>query len=128
MINVKARRRKLSFSGLRPRAIVWQVLVLAVLAGIGFWLISNTLSNLDARRVNSGWGFLHRPASMPIGETLIAYTPGDSNLRAVMVGLLNTVLVSIIGIVLSTILGVLIGVARLTKNWLLARLASIYVE
>jgi general L-amino acid transport system permease protein len=65
---------------------------------------------------------------MPIGETLIAYSPGDSNLRVVVVGLLNTSLVSILGIILSTLLGVVIGVSRLSKNWVLARLASIYVE
>jgi general L-amino acid transport system permease protein len=128
-IDTKVRRRRgLSLSRLRPRAILWQALVLAILIGIGFWLVSNTLSNLEIRRINSGWGFLQRPASMPIGETLIAYTPGDSNRRAVMVGLLNTLLVSVLGIILSTILGVAIGVSRLSKNWLLARLASIYLE
>jgi general L-amino acid transport system permease protein len=126
--DAKLRPRRLSFANLRPRAIMWQGLVLAILIGIGFWLVSNTLSNLEIRRINSGWGFLQRPASMPIGETLIAYTPGDSNLLAVMVGLLNTLLVSVLGMILSTILGVAIGVSRLSKNWLLARLASVYVE
>jgi general L-amino acid transport system permease protein len=121
-------RPRFFLSGLKPRMVVWQILVLAVVLGAALWCISNALVNLEARRINSGFAFLQRPASMPIGETLIAYSPGDSNLRVVMVGLVNTLLVSVLGIVLSTILGVVVGVSRLSKNWLLARLASIYVE
>jgi len=119
---------RLSLSNPRVRAFAWQGLVLGVLAAVGFWLLSNTLANLEARRINSGFAFLERPAAMPIGESLIAYAPGDSNMRAVLVGILNTVLVSVLGIVLSTIVGVAIGLARLSRNWLVARLASVYVE
>ncbi|MCC6467394.1 MAG: ABC transporter permease subunit [Alphaproteobacteria bacterium] len=110
------------------RAWAWQALALACLAAAVWWLASNALANLEARRINSGFDFLQRPAAMPIGESVIAYRPGDSNLRAIVVGLLNTLLVSALGIALATPLGVAIGIARLSRNWLLARLASGYVE
>jgi general L-amino acid transport system permease protein len=120
--------RRVSLSDPKLRAIVWQVLVVAALLGLGFWLITNTLANLEARRISSGFGFLQRPAAIPIGEALIAYAPGDSNLRAVAVGLINTLLVSSLGIVLATIVGIVVGISRLSPNWLLARLATVYVE
>lgn len=116
------------FSVSKRRAIAWQALALFVLVGVGFWLASNAVANLEARRINSGFGFLERPAAIPIGETLIAYAPGDSNLRAAAVGLLNTLLVSAVGIVLATALGVGVGLSRLSRNRLLAGLASVYVE
>jgi general L-amino acid transport system permease protein len=119
---------RLSLSDRKVRAFVWQAIVVCILAAIGFWLLSNTLTNLEARRINSGFAFLQRPAAMPIGESVIAYAPGASNMRAVLVGLLNTLLVSVLGIVLSTVVGVAIGLARLSRNWLVARLASVYVE
>ena len=121
-------RPRFRLSSLRLRAVIWQALVVAVLVALGFWLVSNTLANLEMRRINSGFGFLQRPAAIPIGETLIGYAPGDTNLRAIAVGLCNTLLVSVLGIVFATLIGVAVGVSRLSRNWLLARLASIYVE
>jgi general L-amino acid transport system permease protein len=112
----------------KARALLWQVIALASIAALVFWLVSNTLANLEARRIASGFGFLQRPAGIPIGETLIDYAPGDSNIRAIAVGMLNTLLVSCLAIGIASILGVSIGVARLSRNWLLARLSSAYVE
>jgi general L-amino acid transport system permease protein len=80
------------------------------------------------RRISTGFGFLSREAGMPIADTLIAYRPSDTYARALLVGVLNTLRVAVIGIVLATILGTLIGIARLSKNWLLAKLAAVYVE
>jgi general L-amino acid transport system permease protein len=122
------RRPRFWRSSRKLRAVIWQALVVAVLIALGLWFVSNTLTNLELRRINSGFGFLQGPAAIPIGETLIAYVPGDTNLRAIAVGLCNTLLVSVLGIVLATVIGVAVGVSRLSRNWLLARLASIYVE
>lgn len=110
------------------RAIFYQV-VAVTLVGVGLWyLISNTLHNLSARNIATGFDFLGREAGFAIGESSLAYTPADTYARALSVGLLNTLRVAVIGIVLATLLGTLIGIARLSSNWLIANLASIYVE
>lgn len=110
------------------RKIAWQVLAALILIGVIGWLVSNAQSNLDARNVASGFGFLQREAGLPIAEHLISYTPADTYLRALAVGALNTLWVAFCGIVLATVLGTAIGVARLSKNWLLAKFMSAYVE
>lgn len=110
------------------RAIFYQVVAVA-LVGFGIWfLVSNTLHNLSVRNIATGFDFLGREAGFAIGESLISYTPADTYARALSVGLLNTLRAAVIGIVLATILGTLIGVARLSSNWLVAKLASTYVE
>src|SRR5215468_1219411 len=119
---------RLSWSDERFRGIVWQVLVVGLVAGVIAWLWRNTVHNLDTRHIASGFGFLFGEAGMPIADALIPYKPGDTYLRALAAGVLNTLRVAVIGIVLATILGTLIGIARLSKNWLLARLAAVYVE
>ena len=121
-------RLRLSWSDPRFRGLVWQVVVVGLVAGIIFWLWRNTVHNLDARRISTGFGFLSREAGMPIADALIPYRSSDTYLRALLVGVLNTLRVALIGIVLATILGTLIGIARLSKNWLLAKLAAVYVE
>lgn len=110
------------------RAIVYQVLILALVA-LGVWyLVSNTLTNLANRNISTGFGFIDREAGFAIGESVIAYNPADSYGRAIMVGLLNTLRVAALGIVLATLLGTLIGIARLSRNWLVSRVASVYIE
>lgn len=110
------------------RAIFYQVAAVA-LVGFGIWfLVSNTLHYLSVRNIATGFDFLGREAGFAIGESLISYTPADTYARALSVGLLNTLRAAVIGIVLATILGTLIGVARLSSNWLVAKLASTYVE
>lgn len=110
------------------RAIFYQVVVVGLVA-LGVWyLVSNTLHNLSIRNIATGFGFLDREAGFAIGETPVSYTPADTYSRALTVGLLNTLRAAAIGIVLATILGTIIGIARLSSNWLVAKLASLYVE
>src|SRR5262249_2837437 len=117
-----------SFNDPTVRAIFWQVVVVGVVGLAVWYLVSNTAKNLEARRIASGFAYLWREAGLPIGEAMIDYTPSNTYFRALVVGVVNTLRVAVIGIVLSTILGTLIGIARLSKNWLLARIASVYVE
>ncbi|MGI9303541.1 MAG: ABC transporter permease subunit, partial [Gammaproteobacteria bacterium] len=112
----------------RYRAIFFQVLVLAGTAAILIFLVQNTLANMAARGISSGFGFLGTTAGFGIGETLIQYSEESSYGRAFVVGLLNTVLVASIGVVLATILGFFIGILRLSNNWLVAKLAAVYIE
>ncbi|MGD9535697.1 MAG: amino acid ABC transporter permease [Alphaproteobacteria bacterium] len=119
----------LAFLGSRAaRAIFYQVVVIAAVLGAGYYLVSNVLDNLASRNIATGFSFLAREAGFPIAEHAIEYSPASTYGRAYLVGILNTLQVSAIGIVLATILGVVIGVARLSSNWLVARLASGYVE
>ena len=111
------------------RGWLYQAALLAA-AGLVLWFfVSNTLHNLETRKIASGFGFLGREAGFEIGETgAIAYGAADSYLRALGIGLWNTFRIAAIGVVLATVLGSLVGLARLSPNWLLAKLAAAYVE
>jgi len=113
----------------RFRAIVFQVAaLLAVVLGIGY-LVSNTLTNLETRKIASGFTFLAREAGFEIGETtLMSFGAADHYAKAFLVGLANTFRVAILGIVLASLIGTLIGLARLSSNFLLSRVAAGYVE
>jgi general L-amino acid transport system permease protein len=119
---------RLSWSDERVRGIVWQMLVVGIIGGVIWWLWSNTVHNLEVRRIATGFDFLWREAGLPIAEHIIDYNPTDTYFRALLVGLMNTLKVAVVGIILATILGTLIGIARLSRNWLLAKLAAVYVE
>lgn len=119
---------RLSWSDERVRGIVWQILVVGIIGAIFWWLWGNTVHNLEVRRIATGFGFLWREAGLPIAESVIPYSPTDTYFRALLVGVLNTLKVAVVGVILATILGTLIGIARLSRNWLLAKLAGIYVE
>jgi len=110
------------------RGLLAQLFVLGVVVGVGYYLVSNLLVNLEERRIRTGFGFLDQQAGFAIGESIISFAPTDSYARAFLAGLLNTIRVSLIGIVLATILGVIMGIARLSTNWLVAKIASAYVE
>ena len=112
----------------RFRALIFQGLALAAVVACGWFLVGNTLDNLARRSIAVGFDFLGRPASFAIGETIIPYSAADSYGRAVLVGVLNTLKVTAIAIVLSTLVGILVGIARLSGNWLVAKLAAAYVE
>jgi len=116
------------FGSERQRGILYQVLLLAIVVGVGWYLVSNTLHNLSSRQIQVGFGFLGKEAGFEIAEKHIAYEASDSYGRAFLVGMVNTLLVAALGIVVATVLGTLLGVARLSSNWLIARLASAYVE
>jgi general L-amino acid transport system permease protein len=110
------------------RGIFYQVLFVAVVVGAAAFLVHNTLTNLHRQNIATGFGFLDREAAFGIGESLIAYSPADTYARAFLVGLLNTLYVAALGVVLATILGAVIGIARLSSNWLIAKLSRVYVE
>jgi general L-amino acid transport system permease protein len=110
------------------RSILYQLVTIGMVALLSYYLISNTLSNLERQSIATGFNFLHKESSFEIGETLIPYSAADTYGRALIVGTLNTLMVSFIGIVLTIVLGTLIGVARLSSNWLVSRLAAFYTE
>ncbi len=110
------------------RAVVFQILFVAAIVALGAFLVHNTLLNLRRQNIATGFGFLEREAAFEIGESLIPYSPADSYAAAFLVGLTNTLYVAALGIVLATILGALMGLARLSGNWLIRKLAQIYVE
>jgi general L-amino acid transport system permease protein len=110
------------------RAIAYQIVLVGGVVAFGAYLVHNTLVNLDRQGIATGFGFLNREAAFEIGESLIEYSPASTYGRALLVGLLNTLCVAGVGVVLATILGTLIGIARLSSNWLISKLASAYVE
>ncbi|MGG5810755.1 amino acid ABC transporter permease [Falsiroseomonas sp. CW058] len=119
---------RLSWSDERLRGIVWQVIVVGLIGTVVWWLWSNTVHNLEVRRIATGFGFLTREAGLPIGEALVPYEPTDTYLRALIVGVLNTLKVAVVGVILATLLGTAVGIARLSGNWLLSKIAGVYVE
>lgn len=120
--------RRLSWNDPDVRSIVYQVVAVSLIVFVGWFLVSNTLHNLSVRNISTGFHFLQREAGFAIGESPIAYGPENTYARAIVVGLLNTLRIAVIGIILATILGTIIGIARLSKNWLVAKLSMIYVE
>ena len=121
-------RRVSWWNDLRVRGLLYQALVIGGVLGLAWYLVSNTLDNLAARDIATGFGFLNFEAGFAVSESPITYSAADTYRRALGVGILNTLKVSLIGIVLATILGVVTGVARLSSNWLVATFASLYVE
>ena len=110
------------------RAALYQVATIGLVGLLGYYLFSNTVENLHRQSIATGFGFLNKEASFEVGESLIAYSAADSYLKALLVGVLNTIKVAFIGIVLTVILGTFLGIARLSKNWLVSRLAAVYIE
>jgi general L-amino acid transport system permease protein len=112
----------------RVLAILSQIAFVLVLAAFAGFLFANLSTAMRQRGLVAGFDYLRNESGFEIGEGLIPYRPTDTYGRAYIVGLLNTLSVSVIGIILSTILGVIVGVARLSTNWLVNRLAAIYIE
>ena len=112
----------------KVRSAFYQIVLLVILLGCTYVFVINARANLAAQGFGSGFGFLGNTAGFGINQSLIAYSETDSYGRVFLVGLLNTLLVAGVGIVLTTILGFIIGIARLSPNWLVARLAGGYVE
>ena len=112
----------------RIRAIAFQVVFLAAILVFLGYVLHNTLANLEQRGISTGFAFLSTEAGFGIVQTLIDFSESSTFGRTFVVGLLNTLLVSTLGILLATALGFLIGVARLSRNWLIARLAGAYIE
>lgn len=109
--------------GVGYQAVTALVLLVAIL-----WIWSNTVENLKRANLSSGFGFLQSRAGFDIAQSLIEYSSDSSYLRALQVGILNTLSVAAVGIVTATVLGLLVGVGRLSQNWLIRKLATVYVE
>ncbi|WP_272002977.1 amino acid ABC transporter permease [Roseovarius sp. ZX-A-9] len=122
------RTAKPGFSVQNIGSALSQAVVLTVVLGIVYVLFTNTQENLALRGIESGFEFLDHEAGLPIGDSLIAYNPTRSYGYAFLVGILNTLFVSFLAVVFATILGVFVGIARVSHNWLLAKVAAIYVE
>jgi len=112
----------------RIRSIFFQIVTLSLVFWAGWTLIENTLSNMESRGISTGFGFLDETAGFGIIMSLIPYDATMSYGRTFLVGLTNTLLVSAMGIVAATILGFILGVARLSSNWLVAKVALVYIE
>jgi general L-amino acid transport system permease protein len=110
------------------RAVAYQIAALFMVGLLGYYLFSNTVANLHRQSIATGFGFLSKQASFEIGESLIHYSAADTYVKALLVGVLNTLKVAFIGIVLTVILGTFLGIARLSTNWLVAKLAAVYIE
>ena len=110
------------------RALVFQILATLTVAGFIYYIVGNTLHNMELRGISTGFGFLERASGFGILQSLIPYSETSTYGRTFVVGLLNTMLVSALGIFFATIIGFLMGVLRLSKNWLVSRLAAAYIE
>jgi len=112
----------------RYRSYTIQIVVLVLFALAVAWLLNNTVQNLEARGKQFNFAFLWQRAGYDIGQQLVPYTNDSTHFRALLVGLANTLVVAFFGCILATMLGVMIGVLRLSKNWLVSRLMTVYVE
>ena len=118
----------ISFSNPAVRAWLFQVIAVLAVISVAIYLIHNTVTNLSNRGITSGFAFLDRSAGFGIVQHLIDYEQGDTYGRVFLVGLLNTLLVSALCIVFASFLGFFLGLARLSENWLLRKLSTIYIE
>jgi len=112
----------------RVRSVVYQIVTFGVVAWCAWYLFSNTSQNLSARGMSSGFGFLWLTAGFDTDFKLVSYSVGDTYARIFLIGVLNTLFVSFLAIIGTTILGFFMGIMRLSSNWLIAKLASAYVE
>jgi general L-amino acid transport system permease protein len=112
----------------KVRSIFVQVTLVVVLAFFAFEIAHNTIINLRSRNISSGFGFLSKTAGFDIIQTLVPYSSASSFGTALFVGFLNTVLIAILGISAATVIGFTMGVMRLSKNWLVAKVATLYIE
>jgi general L-amino acid transport system permease protein len=122
------KKRDWSWRSQAFRGLIYQIIAIGLLAFAVWWLASNTLENMRVRGIQSGFGFLNQPAGFDIGESIIPFDSSNPYWKAFLVGLSNTLRVAIIGIILTTILGTLIGIGRLSKNYLVRGISTVYVE
>ena len=110
------------------RQAIYQIVTVVALVALFYILITNTAANLKRQNIASGFGFIDRTAGFDVSQSLIDFDNSMTYGRAFLVGLLNTLLVAGLGIVLATVIGFIVGISRLSSNWLVARLATVYVE
>ena len=123
-----ARRSAFSWRSKQARGVIYQLLVLSLVAFLVWLLLSNTLANMKARGIQSGFDFLTQTAGFDIGEQITGYDSNQPYWRAFMAGVGNTLRVAIIGVVLTTILGTLLGIGRFSRNALVRGICYAYVE
>ncbi|MGR3716400.1 MAG: amino acid ABC transporter permease [Thermohalobaculum sp.] len=128
-VRVKPKERFDFFHDERVRSIFYQLLTVCTVGWFAWYLITNTAHNLEVRGMNTGFGFLTATAGFDTDFKLIEYEPGIGTYRRIFfIGVLNTLLISFLAIIASTVLGFVVGVLRLSPNWLVARLSLAYVE
>ncbi len=110
------------------RGIVFQALLVIALGFLAYEIVTNTIANLKRQNIASGFDFLARTAGFEVSQSVIPYTSTDSYARAFAVGLTNTLLVAALGIAIATVVGFIVGLGRLSSNWLIAKLSLLYVE
>ncbi|TGQ41332.1 MULTISPECIES: amino acid ABC transporter permease [unclassified Mesorhizobium] len=112
----------------KVRGIFFQAVVVVVLVALVWWIANNVIANLTRLHIASGFGFLRGRAGFDISESAIAYSSDSTYGRAILVGFLNTVIVAVVGIITATIIGFVIGIGRLSHNWLIRKICTVYVE
>jgi general L-amino acid transport system permease protein len=112
----------------RYRSLTIQVVFFILFMAGAWWLIANTIANLQALGKDFNFGFLNSRAGYDINQMLVQYSNDSSHGRALLIGLLNTLFVAVAGCLLATVIGVIAGVLRLSKNWIVAKLMTVYVE
>ncbi|QDZ00969.1 amino acid ABC transporter permease [Nitratireductor mangrovi] len=110
------------------RGIFFQVVVFVGLFAFVYWIVGNTIENLQRSNISSGFGFLAGRSGFDIATSLIAFDSDSTYGRALVVGLLNTILVAVLGIITASIIGFMVGVGRLSRNWLIRKICTVYVE
>ncbi len=122
-------RPKVSFfNDPRTRSIAVQALLLIALFWFGWDIVDNTIHNLAKSNIASGYGFLSTTAGFDISMSLVPYSRSATYGQAILVGLINTILIAVLGVIAATILGFLAGIMKLSHNWVISKLASIYIE
>jgi len=112
----------------RYRSTTVQVIAFIIFVTVAFWLVDNTIKNLALLGKDVDFSYLWMRAGYDINQRLIPYTNDSTHGRAALVGILNTLLVAFIGCIIATVLGVFVGILRLSKNWIVAKLMSVYIE
>ena len=110
------------------RSLVYQVVAVLLVMAAGWYLVHNTLQNMRVRGIQSGFDFLVQPAGFAISESLFEFDSSETYARAFLIGLSNTLRVAVVGIMLATLVGTLVGIGRLSRNFLIRSLCTAYVE
>ncbi len=126
--NKKAQASVAFYNNPENRAVIYQVLALVFIFFVAYFVLNNMFTNIEKRGINTGFDFLGSEAGFGILQSLIEYDESDSHGKVFIVGLLNTILVSVIGIFFASIIGLLVGIGRLSSNWMVSKLCMVYVE
>ena len=124
----RSSRRDAWWNDAGTRALIYQFVAVALVFAVGWYLVNNTLENLATRQIATGFGYLQQESGFEIAESPIPYSPASTYGRALVVGVLNTLTVAFLGVIFATIIGTVVGIMRLSTNWLVAKLAMVYVE